>query len=226
MILDMEQRFIKKENNPRLLLFFAGWGSDEHLFGRRAADGYDYLLCFDYRTLDFDYSLLDGYREIRLLAWSMGVWVAGQVLAGKDYPWQMRLAVGGTPFPIDDRKGIPEAIFRATLENFSDAALVRFRRRICGTAEQVKEFLSHQPNRPVGELREELQALDRQIHRLPPAAFGWDRALVGTCDKIFPPASQRVAWQGVETVEREVEHYDGALFGRLLAGEEDVWTRR
>ena len=122
----MEQRFIKKENNPRLLLFFAGWGSDEHLFSRPVEDGYDYLLCFDYRTLDFDYSLLDGYREIRLLAWSreirllawsMGVWVAGQVLTGKDYPWQMRLAVGGTPFPIDDRKGIPEAIFRATLEN-------------------------------------------------------------------------------------------------------------
>ena len=78
----MKQRFIKKENNPRLLLFFAGWGSDERLFDRPVADGYDYLLCFDYRSPDFDYALLDGYREIRLLAWSMGVWAAGQTLAG------------------------------------------------------------------------------------------------------------------------------------------------
>ena len=35
----MQQRFIKKENNPRLLLFFAGWGSDERLFDRPVADG-------------------------------------------------------------------------------------------------------------------------------------------------------------------------------------------
>lgn len=66
----MKQLFIKKENSPRLLLFFAGWGSDENLFRRTVAEGYDCLLCFDYRTLEFDYSLLDGYREIRLLAWS------------------------------------------------------------------------------------------------------------------------------------------------------------
>lgn len=102
----MKQVFIKKEGNPRLLLFFAGWGSDENLFHRPVAEGYDYLLCFDYRTLDFDYSLLDGYREIRLLAWSMGVWVAGQILSGRTCPWKMKLAVNGTSFPIDDQRGI------------------------------------------------------------------------------------------------------------------------
>lgn len=220
----MKQRFIKKENNPRLLLFFAGWGSDERLFDRPVADGYDYLLCFDYRSPDFDYALLDGYREIRLLAWSMGVWAAGQTLAGHDYPWQMRLAVGGTPFPIDDCRGIPEAVFRGTLAHFSDAALVRFRRRICGTAEQVKEFLSHRPYRPVEELREELQALAACACR-PSASFVWDKAIIGTCDKIFPPANQREAWRDVEVIERDVEHYDGGLFDRLLSGEEDVWTK-
>lgn len=114
----MKQVFIKKEGNPRLLLFFAGWGSDENLFHRPVAEGYDYLLCFDYRTLDFDYSLLDGYREIRLLAWSMGVWVAGQILSGRTCPWKMKLAVNGTSFPIDDQRGIAEAVFHGTLENF------------------------------------------------------------------------------------------------------------
>lgn len=220
----MKQRFIKKENNPRLLLFFAGWGSDERLFDRPVADGYDYLLCFDYRSPDFDYALLDGYREIRLLAWSMGVWAAGQTLAGHDYPWQMRLAVGGTPFPIDDCRGIPEAVFRGTLAHFSDAALVRFRRRICGTAEQVKEFLSHRPYRPVEELREELQALAACACR-PSASFVWDKAIIGRRDKIFPPANQCEAWRDMEVIERDVEHYDGGLFDRLLSGEEDVWTK-
>ena len=64
----MIQRFIKKENNPALLLFFAGWGADDRLFNLPVEAGYDYLLCYDYRSLDFDYTLLQGYTSIRLLA--------------------------------------------------------------------------------------------------------------------------------------------------------------
>ena len=83
------------------MLFFAGWGSEENLFRHPVEEGYDYLLCFDYRTLDFDYTLIEGYTEIRLLAWSMGVWAASRVFTGHSFPWQMKLAVNGTPFPID-----------------------------------------------------------------------------------------------------------------------------
>jgi pimeloyl-[acyl-carrier protein] methyl ester esterase len=127
----MKQLFIKKENSPRLLLFFAGWGSDENLFRRTVAEGYDCLLCFDYRTLEFDYSLLDGYREIRLLAWSMGVWVAGQILSGRTYPWEMKLAVNGTPFPIDDRRGYEcmkklQHVLRKTSAYFSENISIFF----------------------------------------------------------------------------------------------------
>ena len=99
----MKQLFLKKEGNPRLLLFFSGWGADDHLFDRPVAEGYDYMLCFDYRNMDFDFTLLDGYREIRLLAWSMGVWAAGRVLAGHDeYSFSLKLAVNGTPYPIHE----------------------------------------------------------------------------------------------------------------------------
>ena len=115
------------------MLFFAGWGSEENLFRHPVEEGYDYLLCFDYRTLDFDYTQIEGYTEIRLLAWSMGVWVASRVFAGHSFPWQMKLAVNGTPFPIDDRCGIPEMIFKGTLEHFSEDKLARFRRRMCGS---------------------------------------------------------------------------------------------
>ena len=193
----MKQLFIKKENSPRLLLFFAGWGSDENLFRRTVAEGYDCLLCFDYRTLEFDYSLLDGYREIRLLAWSMGV-------------WEMKLAVNGTPFPIDDRRGIAEAVFHGTLENFSDATLARFRRRICGGAGQVREFLSHQPYRTTEELGAELAALEHEVGQVQPAAFVWDKAIIGLCDKIFIPANQRTAWTDPEVME--VEDVDSPPF--------------
>lgn len=130
----------------------------------------------------------------------------------------MKLAVNGTPFPIDDRRGIAEAVFHGTLENFSDAALARFRRRICGGAGQVREFLSHQPYRTTEELGAELAALEHEVGQVQPAAFVWDKAIIGLCDKIFIPANQRAAWTDTEVMEVEAEHYDTALFDRLLEG--------
>ena len=72
----MKQVYIIKDKHPRLLLFFAGWGADETPFkGYQPADS-DYMLCYDYRTLDFDTSLLKTYQEINVIGWSMGVWAA------------------------------------------------------------------------------------------------------------------------------------------------------
>lgn len=159
------------------------------------------------------------------MAWSMGVWVACQALAGKEYPYGMRLAVNGTPFPIHDTKGIPEAIFQGTLENFSEPVLIRFRRRICGSAAQVKTFLSHHPYREVDDLHQELAALWTAVKARPAVEWTWDKAVVGTNDKIFPPQNQREAWQGVAVEEVDAEHYDEELFRELLNGESRLWTR-
>lgn len=209
----MEQRFILREGNSSLLLFFAGWGSDECLFTRPAAEGYDYLLCFDYRNLDFDYSQLEGYQSIRLLGWSMGVWVASQTFSGKDLPWEMKLAVNGTLTPIHDTTGIPEAVFNGTLDTFSPATLAKFRRRMCGGTEEVKHFLDRQPRRSVEELHEELKALRQEVLRLPVPAFQWDKAIIGTEDRIFPSQNQLEAWQGTPVLSMNIPHY-ADLFSR------------
>ena len=54
------------------MLFFAGWGSEENLFRHPVEEGYDYLLSYDYRTLDIDNPQIEGYTENSLLAWSKG----------------------------------------------------------------------------------------------------------------------------------------------------------
>ncbi len=41
----------------------------------------DYMICYDYRTLDFDTSILEQYRQVNVVAWSMGVWAAPIALA-------------------------------------------------------------------------------------------------------------------------------------------------
>lgn len=221
----MKQLFLKREGNPRLLLFFAGWGADEHLFHRPVPQGYDYLLCFDYRTLDFDEAYLEGYQEIYVMAWSMGVWVAGYVLSNASWPVIRSLAVNGTVYPIDDERGIPHAIFEGTLQGFSEKTLVRFRRRMCGTQEGVKAFLAHEPYRPLEELREELAALKQEVQAKNTPTFHWDKAIVGLQDLIFPVNNQQKAWERVEMERLNIAHYDECLFDNLLSGKEEGWIR-
>ena len=59
----MKQVYIINENHPQLLLFFAGWAADETPFKQYRPKDMDYMICYDYRTLDFDYSIFDRYRQ-------------------------------------------------------------------------------------------------------------------------------------------------------------------
>ena len=68
--------------------------------------------------------------------------------------------------------------------------------------------------------------MEHEVGKVQPAAFVWDKAIIGLCDKIFIPANQRAAWTGTEVMEVEAEHYDTALFDRLLEGKGEEWTRR
>ena len=92
----MKQSYIIHEHHPRLLLFFAGWGADETPFKMYRPAASDFMVCYDYRTLDFDASGLEEYREINLIGWSMGVWAASQTVpqlsspgtSGEGIQWQ------------------------------------------------------------------------------------------------------------------------------------------
>ena len=57
----MKQSYIIHEHHPRLLLFFAGWGADETPFKMYRPVASDFMVCYDYRTLDFDASGLEGH---------------------------------------------------------------------------------------------------------------------------------------------------------------------
>ena len=80
----MKQYFIIKNNQKHLLLFFAGWGMDETPFLQIHPTDKDWMICYDYRSLEFDADILQEYSEITLIAWSMGVWAASQIM--KQYP--------------------------------------------------------------------------------------------------------------------------------------------
>jgi biotin synthesis protein BioG len=126
----MKKLWINKKNNPDLLLFFNGWGMDEKPFNHLAVDNdLDILMVYDYTTLD-DVKELDAYKTVHLVAWSLGVFAAAKVLAGKKFA--SAVAINGTLKPIDEGEGIAPAIFQGTIDLWSEASRMKFNRRMCG----------------------------------------------------------------------------------------------
>lgn len=184
-------------SNCRLLLFFAGWSASPELFTRlETEEDTDLMICYDYREISFEEEL-SGYKEIHLVAWSMGVRMAEIALGGKNR-FATATAVNGTGRPIDDAYGIPVDIFRGTLDNLTADGLRRFNRRMCGNRETLAQYESVDA-RPLEEVRDELQAIYDRCRPLPadthePAPIPWTHALVGTDDRIFPVANQLAYW--------------------------------
>ncbi len=189
----MNLTYINKESRPRLLLIFAGWSTDPSAFADLKVDAYDVAVAWDYTTLDFP--AVSGYEEVVVLAWSLGVWAASEVLPGSGLPVTLAIAVNGTPSPVSDTTGIPSAIFRATAANLTEPALAKFRRRMGAPS-------LPRGNRSIESLAAELMAVDAvgaARH-----GFEWDRAVVSSGDAIFPPANQRAAWAGTRTAILEI----------------------
>ncbi|MDE6497798.1 MAG: DUF452 family protein [Muribaculaceae bacterium] len=203
----MKHTFISKKGEPRLIIIFAGWGMDATPFQGLERPGYDLLAVWDYRTLDFREEWTYGYEEVAVLAWSMGVHAAQmchRVIAGKTTG---RIAVAGTPCPVHDTEGIPQAIFDATLAGLDESNLARFMRRMCGGAGAYKEFSGRKPCRPVEELRHELRAIGERVRggewsREPV----FDHYIATTRDAIFPLANQLKAFEGCDIIDADSPH--------------------
>jgi hypothetical protein len=213
----MKHIFTHQAGHSRLILIFGGWGMDEHLIAGFAPADADVMLCYDYRQLDFSPSWVAGYKQITLWAWSMGVWAASQTFTRPEcasLPFLEKIAINGTPMPIHDECGIPEAIFNATLAAMDPVSLRKFNRRMCGSSAVFGRFVKKIPHRPVDELKDEMEQIGRQVRSLPLARLDWTKALIGERDLIFTLANQQRAWQtlGIPYEVHDAAHYDEHLF--------------
>lgn len=211
----MKQHFIIKKEHRHLVLFFAGWGMDERPFLNIQPEDCDCMICYDYRSLAFDATLLWGYSKITLIAWSMGVWAASQVMKKyPDLPVMESIAINGTLYPVDAVKGIAPSIFEGTLQGLTEQTLQKFQRRMCASATDYKAFQEVAPQRPVSELKEELAAIQAQYLSSELSDFHWQKAIIGMNDRIFLPENQKRAWENcAEHIEEtEASHYQKELF--------------
>lgn len=186
------------EPSQRLLLIFAGWGSDASIARKIERADFHVAVAYDYSAegmTDADLSRISQYGEIMVLAWSYGVAAAAIFMhAHKHLPFSVRIAVNGTHTPVDALTGISPAIFQGTLERLSEMTLQKFQRRMCGSAEAYKRYCEEMlPQRSVDSLRAELKYLG-SLSAGNISSGIWDIVYLSQHDMIIPAESQRRAW--------------------------------
>ena len=171
-------------------------------------DQCDLLALYDYRDLEQSDDLADlpwdSYEAVTIVAWSLGVWAAEQVVPHWSIlPTKQRLiAVAGSPYPMHDQWGIPKQIFVGTLEGLTDENRQRFNRRMCG-GKRYKQLYDILSERPTTELRDELQAVYDSLatpeasESTPHTRLAWDLAIIGERDQIFPAKNLSTLWEAV-----------------------------
>ena len=195
-------------NSDKLILFFSGWSTSPEIVGRlEVPENTDLWICYDYRDLTFREDV-SGYRDITLIAWSLGVWVASTLFDTSGIRFSRAIAINGTPYPVDDQLGIPETIFLGTMEHITEEGIQRFNRRMCGNREILRQYEQY-PIRPIQETEAELKILFQQIKaRKKSSPDFWTKAVLSVSDRIFPIENLRNYWQGTCPVtEINAPHY-------------------
>ncbi|MFZ7142321.1 DUF452 family protein [Avibacterium avium] len=198
----MQIELIKRaDNNPNLIIYFAGWGTPASTVSHLALpENTDLLLCYDYQDLALNVDL-SPYSQIRVVAWSMGVWVANQVLG--QTPLVSATAINGTGKPCDDAMGIPQAVFVGTLEQLDERNLTKFQRRMCGDNATFEQYNQLAGQRNWQQVRSELGELYQSIQQDSEKSLNWTKAIVGEKDRIFPSQNQLNFWQTYAAVQKQ-----------------------
>ena len=200
------------------MLFFAGWGMDHHPFEHYIPHHMDFAVCYDYQSLELDWSFFVKYKEIHLVAWSMGVWAASHCDITNHLPIKTCIAINGTITPVNNLYGIPEKIYQGTLTGLNENTLRKFQLRMCGGSDAFKSFQRIAPQRSLENIKDELRLIGEQTQLIQPNGLIWDKAHVGLSDHIFPADNQIVAWRklGVNISCTNEPHYDEMMFKHYL----------
>lgn len=155
----MNAAFIRQNHTPVLELFFNGWSMDDCV-AHALAGADDLLAVWDYTSFDLDLlPLLAGYREIRLTAWSLGVWSAAKYFENKEVAFADAVAVNGTLQPVSAEYGIAPDIFAGTAANWlEERARERFNLRLAGGRAERGRVSRFRPFRRVAAERTQLIA--------------------------------------------------------------------
>lgn len=198
----MQIEWLHRDDRRECILFCTGWGMDGNPFRFLDAGGCDVCLLSDYRELQpITLEPFAGYAGLHLVAWSMGVWVAGFLLADQAAAFASSTAIGGTLLPIDKQRGIPPESYNGMLDEFNEATLAAFYRNMFDDDEQLSRFLETRPQRGLGALKAEMIAFREAFFQHGPGVDVYTQKIITSRDRIFSGRNQMRAWgKGIGTV--------------------------
>ncbi len=209
----MNKQWIKRGDNSKAIIFFNGWGMDNEAISHLGTTGYGLYVLNDYSKLGSIEETFSDYREIYVVAWSLGVWAATHVLSECTMPVKKAIAINGTSRPIDTANGIHPAIFKGTLERWDRKNRERFLMRVTGGRNTYLENRRKFGNRSIESQKTELEAIYRQFADMGTGDFIFDQAIIGNADAIFTPVNQLNSWKGkAQCISIDMPHYPFLYF--------------
>jgi len=190
----MQYHWLNKRNNDKLIIFFAGWSYDYLPFKFLDCGDYDVVMFYDYENINY-YMDFSSYQEMNLITWSMGVFIA-YLLRDKLPKFRTKLAINGTPFPIDDDYGIPQKIFDLTLTHAEIGLKGKFYKNVISNEKNFERYMQSPVERSIENRVSELQKLsDHAKNTEYNYEKFYDYALIGNNDKIVPTNNQINFWE-------------------------------
>ena len=239
---------VYNNQSDKLIIVFTEWGMDYNVFSHLRALEYDVIVCYNFTRPDFAvcdklecktgtlhlecplYNTFKRYREINIIAWGCGVWVASitfdryiQHLKADGHFRTLRLfkkikrsvAIDGTLCPTSNTWGIKQQIFNNTLKALArevnnnltakeSVTLNKFNRRMCGKEALLEKYLQQQPQRGLEDIYNELISL-KENYIFSNGIF-WNKVIICDRDSTIPAKNQTRFWEeykmNVETGNR------------------------
>ncbi|WP_166418637.1 pimeloyl-ACP methyl esterase BioG family protein [Cochlodiniinecator piscidefendens] len=179
----MNKHWLTRQSSDKLTLVFGGWGLGPAPFLGLAGDQ-DVLVVDNYTCIEDPLTETKDYQSVRLLAFSYGVASAAHWLSRFGLKPDRSVAVNGTLYPVDKRKGIAPNVFTATVEGLSDESFALFCRRA-----------GHPDLPPVIDVLAAQAELRAIAARGPASTFAFDRVWISDRDRIVPASAQIAAWE-------------------------------
>lgn len=180
----MKCEVIKKA--PKMIIAFLGYSFLPESLAHLELGEYGLGVLYDYSKLDFDakkFASILGEQNY-LFGFSMGVAVASEFCA--DFSFQKAVAMSGTPKGIDESEGIPDMLFKASIDSFDFEGF----KRLCFLSELKKVKFAFSPN-----AKAELESLyEHFCAKAFSAKLSWDKAIIAKKDKIFEPQKLKNAF--------------------------------
>ena len=125
----------------------------------------------------------------------MGVYTA-YLLKDKLPDFTSKIAVNGTPYPIDNDFGIPERTFDLTLKYAESGLQGKFYENVFSDKELLEKYLENPVKRTIQNRVNELQSLNELIRSQNITYNGnfYNKAIIGDNDKIIPTKNQIKMW--------------------------------